>query len=199
MHQKTLVELSADLQQGSCSSEELTRACLDRISQYNGELNCFVTVVEQQALAAASRHPQLVDEFQAGSSNLSLVPTFGAAGDRAPEWAALLALLLEFVETWDVDMAGRKPRAQRIYSRDGWRCMAPGCTSRRNLEVHHVVYRSQGGTNKDENLSCLCRFHHQMGEHGWLAQVRGEAPLGLLWSLGRGGRGGRFKNELRVP
>jgi aspartyl-tRNA(Asn)/glutamyl-tRNA(Gln) amidotransferase subunit A len=53
MHQKTLVELSADLQKGSCSSVELTRACLDRISKYDGELNSFVTVVEQQALAAA--------------------------------------------------------------------------------------------------------------------------------------------------
>ena len=53
MHQKTLVELSADLQKGNCSSEELTRACLDRISKYDGELNSFVTVVEQQALAAA--------------------------------------------------------------------------------------------------------------------------------------------------
>jgi len=53
MHQKTLVELSADLQKGSCSSEELTRACLERISKYDSELNSFVTVVEQQALAAA--------------------------------------------------------------------------------------------------------------------------------------------------
>ena len=53
MHQKTLVELSADLHKGRCSSVELTRACLDRISKYDGELNSFVTVVEQQALAAA--------------------------------------------------------------------------------------------------------------------------------------------------
>ena len=59
MHQKTLVELSADLRKGTCSSEELTRACLDRISSYDGELNCFVTVVEQQALAAQTR-----DAFQ---------------------------------------------------------------------------------------------------------------------------------------
>jgi aspartyl-tRNA(Asn)/glutamyl-tRNA(Gln) amidotransferase subunit A len=53
MHQKTLVELSADLQKGSFSSEELTRACLERISKYDAELNSFVTVVDQQALAAA--------------------------------------------------------------------------------------------------------------------------------------------------
>ena len=53
MYQKTLVELSAGMLQGSFSSEELTRACLARISQYDGELNCFVTVSEAQALAAA--------------------------------------------------------------------------------------------------------------------------------------------------
>ena len=53
MYQKTLVELSAGMLQGSFSSEELTRACLARISQYDGELNCFVTVSETQALAAA--------------------------------------------------------------------------------------------------------------------------------------------------
>ena len=67
MHQKTLVELSADLHKGSCSSEELTRACLDRISQYDGELNCFVTVVEQQALAAARAADARIKAGTAGS------------------------------------------------------------------------------------------------------------------------------------
>jgi hypothetical protein len=28
--------------------------------------------------------------------------------------------------------------------------------------------------------------------------VRGQAPLGLEWWLGREGRGGRFRNELRL-
>jgi len=66
MHQKTLVELAADLQKGSCSSEELTRTCLDRISQYDGELNCFVTVVEQQALAAAKAADACIKAGSAG-------------------------------------------------------------------------------------------------------------------------------------
>jgi len=139
----------------------------------------------RQALAAASRNPRLVE-------------TFAASGGAVPEWAALLILLQEFVETWDVDQAGRRPSAQRIYVRDGWRCMAPGCTSRRNLEVHHVVYRSRGGKDRPENLVCLCRFHHQMGEHGLLAEVRGDAPLGLAWRMGKGGLGGDFRNELRL-
>ena len=66
MHQKTLVELSADLQKGICSSEELTRACLERISKYNGELNSFVTVVEQQALAAAQAADACIKAGTAG-------------------------------------------------------------------------------------------------------------------------------------
>ncbi|TDI47393.1 MAG: HNH endonuclease [Acidobacteria bacterium] len=124
--------------------------------------------------------------------------TISTDRDGVPAWVALLAILQEFIETWDVDVSGRRPSAQLIYNRDGWRCMAPGCTSRRNLEVHHVVYRSRGGHDQPENLICLCRFHHQMGEHGMLARVRGEGPLGLVWQLGREGRGGTYKNELRL-
>ena len=62
--------------------------------------------------------------------------------------------------------------------------MAPGCTSRANLEEHHVHYRSQGGTDEASNRVTLCRFHHQQGEHGGLMQVRGIAPGGLQWRLG---------------
>jgi len=53
MHQKSLVELSAGLQAGSFSSEELTRACLDRVSRFDGQLNSFITVTEELALDAA--------------------------------------------------------------------------------------------------------------------------------------------------
>ena len=66
MHQKTLVELSAGMLQGSFSSEELTRACLARISQYDGELNSFVTVVEAQALAAAKAADARIKAGNAG-------------------------------------------------------------------------------------------------------------------------------------
>jgi aspartyl-tRNA(Asn)/glutamyl-tRNA(Gln) amidotransferase subunit A len=53
MHRKSLVELAADLRAGACSSEELTRACLERVGRLDGQLNSFITVTEQQALAAA--------------------------------------------------------------------------------------------------------------------------------------------------
>jgi len=115
-----------------------------------------------------------------------------------PAWAGLLVLLREFAEAWDVDHSQRRRTRQRVYTRDGWRCMARGCTSRRHLESHHVIYRSHDGSDADDNLVCLCRFHHQLGEYGVLAKVRGMPPLGLMWELGRHGRGGRFLNERRL-
>jgi hypothetical protein len=117
---------------------------------------------------------------------------------RVPAWVGLLALLVEFVLTWDTDARGTAPANDRIYIRDGWRCTAPGCSSRRNLEDHHVVYRSRGGGEGAPNKTCLCRFHHQRGEHGGLASCTGVAPLGLLWRLGREGLAEWYRNERRV-
>ncbi len=117
---------------------------------------------------------------------------------RTPAWVGLLALLEDFVETWDVDHARSRRAGQAIHERSGWRCSAPGCTSRKNLENHHVVYSGRGGSDEHWNRLSLCRFHHQCGEHGELARVRGRAPLGLLWRLGRAGCGGSYRNEKKV-
>ena len=114
---------------------------------------------------------------------------------RAPAWVGLLAMLEDFVATWDVSP---ERHADEIYCRDGWRCTAPGCTSRRNLEEHHGVYRSHGGSDDPANRWCACRFHHQCGEHGVLASCKGRAPLGVVWRLGRDGMGGAFQNERRL-
>lgn len=53
MHTKTLVELSDALQKGEFSSVELTQHYLDRIARYDGELNSFITVTAESALAQA--------------------------------------------------------------------------------------------------------------------------------------------------
>ncbi|WP_290647863.1 Asp-tRNA(Asn)/Glu-tRNA(Gln) amidotransferase subunit GatA [Aquisalimonas sp.] len=50
---KTVAELAAGLAAGRYSSEELTRSCLSRIRGAGAELNAFITVTEDQALAAA--------------------------------------------------------------------------------------------------------------------------------------------------
>ncbi len=53
MVELTLTELAALLAGRKASSEELTRLCLGRIAQFQPELNAFITVDEEKALAAA--------------------------------------------------------------------------------------------------------------------------------------------------
>ena len=36
------------------------------------------------------------------------------------------------------------------------------CGSTNWLEIHHIVYRSEGGSNDERNLIRLCKYHHQM-------------------------------------
>ncbi|MCG6900288.1 MAG: Asp-tRNA(Asn)/Glu-tRNA(Gln) amidotransferase subunit GatA [Gammaproteobacteria bacterium] len=66
MYQKSLVELAADLQKGAYSSEELTRACLQRIHTHDERLNSFVTVTETQALTAAQAADAAIKAGTAG-------------------------------------------------------------------------------------------------------------------------------------
>ena len=60
------------------------------------------------------------------------------------------------------------PRVRRkVMARDKHRCQAPGCGRTRFLEVHHIVARSNGGSNRAENLTTLCaachRLYHERG------------------------------------
>jgi len=48
----------------------------------------------------------------------------------------------------------------KILARAGWRCQA--CSVRRRLDVHHVIKRSQGGSDFDlDRLVALCRWCHE--------------------------------------
>ncbi|MFQ6018986.1 MAG: hypothetical protein ACE5KF_12425, partial [Kiloniellaceae bacterium] len=120
---------------------------------------------------------------------------FSARGLPVPGWVGLLALLEDFADTWD---AAPRRHADAVYNRDGWRCTAPGCTGRRNLEDHHLVFRSRGGPDDLSNRTTLCRPHHTLGAHGRYGRARGTAPLGIDWRLGRRDLGCRFRNERRL-
>ena len=53
MIEMTVSELLKALAAGETTSEELTRAYLDRIAALNGELNAYITVCEDSAIAQA--------------------------------------------------------------------------------------------------------------------------------------------------
>jgi len=53
MHNKSVAELSRELESGQVSSVELTQEFLDRIKREDSKYNSFITVTEEQALADA--------------------------------------------------------------------------------------------------------------------------------------------------
>lgn len=50
-----------------------------------------------------------------------------------------------------------------VYKRDGWKCRY--CSSRSGLHPHHVIFKSQGGTDTMDNLLTLCASCHLLGVH----------------------------------
>jgi hypothetical protein len=112
-----------------------------------------------------------------------------------PEWIGYLALLEEAAWVWDTPGPKRK---HDVFQRDGYRCMAPGCSARAHLQEHHLKYRSWGGGDEPSNLLTLCLFHHLQGEHGTLARCRGQAPLDVTWRLGSTDLGVWYRNDRQL-
>ena len=67
MKTKSLTELSAGLKAGDFSSVELTQYYLDRIAKYDTDLNAFITVTEEQALAGAKAADEQIAAGSAGA------------------------------------------------------------------------------------------------------------------------------------
>lgn len=65
-----------------------------------------------------------------------------------------------------------------VLSRDGYKCQCgqKGCTSK--LEVHHIKYRSQGGSDTPDNLITLCSKHHKSLHDGkWSLDIKKHKSL----------------------
>ena len=72
-----------------------------------------------------------------------------------------------------------------ILKRDRFRCQVPGCNCRRNLHIHHIIWRSKGGTDDPSNLIVLCVKHHIRLLHNMLTlKIEGTAPHNLTFTFG---------------
>ena len=120
--------------------------------------------------------------FTAPVSVVSLFRTailaFAHPADTLP--GGLEQLLLHVKAEWESQPRHRDP----IFARDGWRCAVPVCTARRDLHDHHVVFRSHGGSNEQDNRVTLCAWHHLRGIHAGRIHADGEAPRGITWEIG---------------
>jgi hypothetical protein len=101
-------------------------------------------------------------------------------------WQGLERLLRHVTAEWDARPRHRDP----IFERDGWRCVVPACTSRRNLHDHHLLFRSRGGGNARDNRITVCVWHHLHGLDG--GRVR-------AWGARRRGSTGRSASRAGVP
>ncbi|MDR5905522.1 Asp-tRNA(Asn)/Glu-tRNA(Gln) amidotransferase subunit GatA [Franzmannia qiaohouensis] len=66
MHDQTLTQLARALADGEVSSRELTQTLLGRIERLDGRLNSFISITQEQALAAADAADALRAKGQAG-------------------------------------------------------------------------------------------------------------------------------------
>lgn len=60
LNELSLLEALSCLEDGSVSSTDLTEACLDAIQQYDGEINSYIKVFTNSALAAANAADELI-------------------------------------------------------------------------------------------------------------------------------------------
>jgi hypothetical protein len=82
--------------------------------------------------------------------------------------------------------AGSAFRDYADFERDGFRCTVPACSARRNLQSHHIRFRSAGGPDVAWNRTTLCAYHHGRGLHAGTIAIRGRAPDALVYELGIG-------------
>jgi len=75
-----------------------------------------------------------------------------------------------------------EPTRRKVFMRDKFQCAVPGCRSCRYLDIHHVVFRSNGGGHELSNLVLLCDGHHKL-LHDGVISIRGTAPDALVFDL----------------
>jgi 5-methylcytosine-specific restriction endonuclease McrA len=58
-----------------------------------------------------------------------------------------------------LDAGSYRELRKQVLERDSWRCQL--CGSMQHLQVHHFKYRSQSGSDEEQNLITLCAQCHE--------------------------------------
>ena len=116
--------------------------------------------------------------------------SLGEKGVEIDESEALAVIADHFVEVFWAHMLPAERdhidrRRHTVLMRKAGLCAVPGC-SRAACQLHHIVYRSRGGTDDPTNLVGLCAVHHLHGVHLGYLEVTGRAGERLHWKLGTG-------------
>jgi len=107
LHDKSVAELSAALQARQVSSVEVTRTLLDRVERHQADLNAFISITAEAALAEAARADVRLGRKDAGP--LTGIPIahkdiFCTQGEKTTCGSRMLA---EFVSPYDATVVER--------------------------------------------------------------------------------------------
>jgi hypothetical protein len=127
---------------------------------------------------------RLEEEVLPQRVSFSAPPEVAALFEALVARVGLEAMLDHAIATWLE--AGAQFEDYADFERDGFRCTVPGCTARRNLQSHHIRFRSAQGPDVAWNRTTLCAHHHHRGVHVGRLAIRGRAPDGLVYTLGVG-------------
>jgi len=105
-----------------------------------------------------------------------------AAGRGLSAGECYAKVAAHFVETWKPALTQENTVQRRVLERDRWLCQVPGC-SRAAAHVHHVEFRSAGGSDDPSNLTSVYAAHHLRGIHMGRLRVTGTAPDNLHWEV----------------
>jgi len=164
---------------GSCASEWIERAARMTCVGLRRELQS----AEEAQMCARGELDVHLPRRLVGLVALAVQAARKAVGHHVSNGECLGIIARHFVEVWKPALAERSSVQKEVLERDDGLCRAPGC-SRAAAHVHHVVYRSAGGTDDPGNLVSLCAAQHLHGVHMGYVRVRGKAPDALQWQLG---------------
>ncbi len=86
-------------------------------------------------------------------------------------------------QSWMPHLEHAEGKWRHIHLRDRHRCTSPVC-ERHDVTLHHLKFRSRGGTDDPENLVSLCAWCHIHGIHE--GRLEAEPPASnIRWSFGR--------------
>jgi hypothetical protein len=103
--------------------------------------------------------------------------------------AAIAAAACDAVHIGRLDAASPAPMTKDIpdavrrlvWARDHGRCRVPGCRSTRNLDLHHIRHREDGGDHTADNLLLLCAGHHRAHHEGAIAITGSAADAQIVF------------------
>lgn len=157
-----------------------------------------VEAFEYMVAESFAQHCNILDDEADAKPEAEAIEHEEAARDETPDvdapvfpWAeAIDTSLIDQMSLFETEGDAEKSFAmssdynelrQLVLERDGWQCTYPGCCARKNLEVHHVRFRSRGGPDTPWNLTVVCYFHHKLIHSAQIA-LQGRAPLALEWT-----------------